>query len=223
MNYLPCVEVESSTNRPITASVIWLHGLGADGHDFAPIVPELQLPDSLAVRFVFPHAPQIPVTVNGGYVMPAWYDILELSLERKLDEVQLNQNAIAVQKLISREIERGVDSQRIVLVGFSQGGAVVYQAGYTFDKKLAGFLVLSSYFATKDSININPENKNTPLLIQHGTQDSVVPAVLGERAVQFVKSFGGNVTYQSYAMEHTLCAQQIKDASDWLQTRFASR
>jgi phospholipase/carboxylesterase len=202
--------------------VIWLHGLGADGHDFAPLVPELQLPDSLPVRFIFPHAPQIPVTVNGGYFMPAWYDILEMNLERKIDEVQLIKNARAVQGLIRREIERGIPAGRIILAGFSQGGAVVYQAGYTFDQPLGGFLVLSSYFATATSITIHPANKNTPLLIQHGTRDSVVAPVLGERASQFVKSFGGNVTYESYVMEHSLCGEQILAISQWLQARLTT-
>jgi phospholipase/carboxylesterase len=222
MNYLPCVEVESVPGIPVSASVIWLHGLGADGHDFAPLVPELQLPDSLPVRFIFPHAPQIPVTVNGGYFMPAWYDILEMNLERKIDEVQLIKNARAVQGLIRREIERGIPAGRIILAGFSQGGAVVYQAGYTFDQPLGGFLVLSSYFATATSITIHPANKNTPLLIQHGTRDSVVAPVLGERASQFVKSFGGNVTYESYVMEHSLCGEQILAISQWLQARLTT-
>ncbi len=222
MNYLPCVEVETAPGIPVSASVIWLHGLGADGHDFAPLVPELQLPDSLPVRFIFPHAPQIPVTVNGGYFMPAWYDILEMNLERKIDEVQLVKNARAVQRLILREIERGIPAGRIILAGFSQGGAVAYQAGYTFDQSLGGLLVLSSYFATATNITIHPANKNTPLLIQHGTRDSVVAPVLGERAYQFVKSFGGNVTYESYVMEHTLCGEQIIAISRWLQARLTT-
>jgi phospholipase/carboxylesterase len=222
MNSLPCVEVASVPDIPVSASVIWLHGLGADGHDFAPLVPELQLPDSLPVRFIFPHAPQIPVTINGGYLMPAWYDILEMNLERKIGEVQLIKNARAVQGLILREIERGVPAERIILAGFSQGGAVVYQAGYTFGQPLGGFLVLSSYFATASNIIIHPANKNTPLLIQHGTRDAIVAPVLGERAYQFVKSFGGNVTYEPYVMEHTLCGEQILAISQWLQARLTT-
>ncbi len=127
MKYLPCVEIETAVD--VTASVIWLHGLGADGHDFAPLVPELQLPDDLAIRFIFPHAPSIPVTINSGYLMPAWYDILEMNLERKVDERQLIASAEAVQRLVEREIARGVASEKIILVGFSQGGAVAYLAG----------------------------------------------------------------------------------------------
>ncbi len=221
MGYLPCVEVENSPSVPVTASVIWLHGLGADGHDFAPLVPELQLPGSLSIRFIFPHAPQIPVTVNGGYFMPAWYDILEMNLERKIDEAQLVASAKAVHNLILREIERGVSAERIILAGFSQGGAVVYQAGYTFNKTLAGFLVLSSYFATHSSIQIDDTNKTTPLLIQHGPRDPVVSPLLGERAFQFTQGFGANVNYETYAMEHTLCGEQVISISRWLQERLA--
>lgn len=219
MGYLPCVEVESSPLVPVTASVIWLHGLGADGHDFASLVPGLHLPDSLSIRFIFPHAPPIPVTINGGYVMPAWYDILEMNLERKVDETQLVASATAVQDLIRREIGRGIVAERIILAGFSQGGAVVYQAGYTFDKPLAGFLVLSSYCATHGNIMVNNENKKTPLLIQHGTHDPVVSPLLGERAFQFVKGFGGNVNYETYVMEHSLCDEQVMSISRWLQER----
>lgn len=219
MSYLPCVEVESSPGNPVAASIIWLHGLGADGHDFAPLVPELQLPDSLSVRFIFPHAPQIPVTVNAGYIMPAWYDILEMNLDRKIDEAQLIKSAHAVHQLIKRELMRGVSSERIILAGFSQGGAVIYQAGYTFDQPLGGLLVLSSYFATNNNIAINEVNKNIPILIQHGTHDSVVPQVLGERAFQFVQTFSTNVNYETYAMEHTLCGEQVISISQWLQER----
>lgn len=222
MNYLPGVEVENLPGIPVTASVIWLHGLGADGHDFAPLVPELQLPDSLSIRFIFPHAPQIPVTVNAGYIMPAWYDILEINLERKIDTAQLIASAQAVHQLIQRELERGVASERIILAGFSQGGAVVYQAGYTFGQPLGGFLILSSYFATHDGIVINEANKTTPLLIQHGTRDPVVPVALGERAFQFVQNFGGNARYETYVMEHTLCSEQVNAVSQWLQARLAT-
>lgn len=219
MSYLPCVEIENNPGTPVTASVIWLHGLGADGHDFAPLVPELQLPESLSIRFIFPHAPHIPVTVNAGYIMPAWYDILEMSLDRKVDEIQLAASAHAVHELIKRELERGVASERIILAGFSQGGAVVYQAGYTFGQPLGGFLVLSSYFATSSNIVINEANKNTPILIQHGTRDPIVAPLLGERAFQFVKNFNADVNYETYTMEHTLCGEQVMSISRWLQER----
>lgn len=216
MNYLPCVEIETGTT-PVSASVIWLHGLGADGHDFVPLVPELDLPDSLAIRFVFPHAPELPVTVNGGYVMPAWYDILEMNLERKIDEQQLLLSAAAVQALIERELTRGVKAERIILAGFSQGGAVVYQAGLSFDKPLAGLLVMSSYCATHASLQIHPANQTTPTIIQHGSQDGVVQEVLGQRAYRFLADRGCQVVYESYVMEHSLCPEQILSISRWLQ------
>ena len=140
---LRCVEIEPSAQA--TASVIWLHGLGASGHDFEPIVPELQLPADLAVRFIFPHAPQIPVTVNGGMVMPAWYDILAMDIDRKVDEAGVLASADAVDALIKQEIARGIPSERIIIAGFSQGGAVAYQAALRHPQPLAGLLTLSTY------------------------------------------------------------------------------
>lgn len=216
MDYLPCVEIETGT-APVAASVIWLHGLGADGNDFAPLVPELNLPESLSIRFIFPHAPEIPVTINGGYVMPAWYDILEMNLERKIDEQQLLISATAVQALIAREQARGIESKRIVLAGFSQGGAVVYQAGLSFDQSLAGLLVMSSYLATQASLQIAAANQATPIMIQHGSRDGVVPELLGQRAYRFLSDQGCRASYESYAMEHTLCAEQVLSISNWLQ------
>lgn len=216
MDYLPCVEIETG-KLPVSASVIWLHGLGADGHDFAPLVPELNLPESLSVRFIFPHAPEIPVTINGGYIMPAWYDILEMNLERKIDEQQLLISAAAVQALIAREQARGIQPARIILAGFSQGGAVVYQAGLSFEQPLAGLLVMSSYLATQASLQIAPANHRTPILIQHGSRDGVVPELLGQRAFRFLGDKDCQVSYETYAMEHTLCAEQILSISNWLQ------
>lgn len=217
MEYLPCVEKLSQPQLPVTASVIWLHGLGADGNDFAPLVPELRLPSDLSVRFIFPHAPKIPVTINAGYVMPAWYDILEMNLERKVDERQLIGSAEAVQHLIEREIARGIPSEKIILVGFSQGGAVAYQAGLTYEKPLAGLLILSSYFATHLSARINPANQQVPILIQHGNRDPIVHEALGQRAYRFLQDHGCNVNYESYAMEHTVCMEQVESMARWIQ------
>ena len=161
MSLLPCLEINPTSTA--TASVIRLHGLGADGNDFAPIVPEFNLPADLPIRFVFPHAPSIPVTINGGFVMPAWYDILEMNIDRKVDEAQLVASSDEIEKLIEREIERGVPSERIILIGFSQGGAVAYQTALSYKKPLAGLLALSTYFATSDSIELSDSNKNLPI------------------------------------------------------------
>jgi len=215
MSTLPCVEIEPA--KPADAAVIWLHGLGADGNDFVPVVKELGLPAASAIRFVFPHAPQIPVTINNGYVMPAWYDIFEMSLARRIDTVQLEASAAEVDKLIAREIERGVPSERIVLAGFSQGGAVVYQAALASEKPLAGLLVLSSYFASADTIVLAEANRKLPVLVQHGVQDPVVAEVLGQTAVQRLKTQGYAVEYQQFPMEHSVCAPQIVAISQWLQ------
>lgn len=216
MKYLSAVEIETGS-APMVASVIWLHGLGADGYDFVPVVSELGLPGELAIRFIFPHAPELPVTVNGGYLMPAWYDILEMNLERKIDLPQLLRSAAQVHALIEREMTRGIPSQRILLAGFSQGGAVVYQAGLSFDKPLAGLLIMSSYLATQASLKIAPANQATPILIQHGQQDHVVPELLGQRAFRFLTDQGCKPDYESYAMDHSLCAEQIQSIARWLQ------
>lgn len=213
MSYLPCVEIEPS--GPANAAVIWLHGLGANGHDFAPLVPQLVLPDELAVRFVLPHAPSIPVTVNNGYVMPAWYDIYTMSTLREVDEDRLRHSAGQVGQLIEREIERGIDSRRIVLAGFSQGGAVVYQAALTQSRPLGGLLVLSSYLAIKE-LERSAANQSLPVLIQHGNQDPVVPEMLGQQAADQLRAWDYPVEYQTYPVEHGVCPQQIPVISRWL-------
>ncbi len=215
MTDLPAVVVE--TAPPVSASVIWLHGLGADGHDFEPIVPELALPSGLAIRFIFPHAPSLPVTVNGGYVMPAWYDILEANIDRKVDVKQLEASAAAVSRLIDREIERGVPSERIVLAGFSQGGAVAYQTALTYPKPLGGLLAMSTYFATAATIKPHPANQQLPIQIMHGSLDPVVPASLGKKAAQTLTELGYAPGYLSYPMEHSVSREEVADISRFLQ------
>jgi|TARA_R110000822_G_scaffold226254_10_gene358947 phospholipase/carboxylesterase len=215
MNLLPCVEIEPST--PAKASVIWLHGLGADGHDFEPVVPELRLPEPLAVRFIFPHAPEIPVTINGGFIMPAWYDILEMDIDRKVDEAQLLQSAAAVQALIDRELERGIESRHVVIAGFSQGGAVGYHAALTYPKPLAGLLALSTYFATVNSIEVHPANQQIPIQIFHGTNDPVVQEIHGQNSMKYLTAMGFEPRYQSFPMEHAICIEEIEAISLWLQ------
>ncbi|MDX1804241.1 MAG: dienelactone hydrolase family protein [Alcanivorax sp.] len=213
---LPRIEIEPAT--PATASVIWLHGLGADGHDFEPIVPELQLPADLAVRFIFPHAPQIPVTVNGGYVMPAWYDILAIDVERKVDVGGLEASSLAVGKLIEREIERGIPAHRIVLAGFSQGGAVAYHTALQWPERLAGLMALSTYLATGDRLQPADANRELPILVCHGSQDPVVPEHLGQQAVQELQALGYKPQYHHYPMEHAVCLEEIQQISQWLQS-----
>ena len=211
---LPCVEIEpkQTANR----SVIWLHGLGADGNDFAPIVPHLQVADHLQIRYVFPHAPKRAVTINGGMLMPAWYDILSMHIEREVDATQLRQSAAAVDALIAREVARGIQPEHIVLAGFSQGGAVVYEAALSHPQRLAGLLVMSSYLATAASITCHPANKQLPILIQHGSQDPIVAEQLGQQAYQWLQQRGYPVSYQRYAMQHQVCAEQIQQIAAWL-------
>ncbi len=212
---LRCVEIEPSAQA--TASVIWLHGLGASGHDFEPIVPELQLPAGLAVRFIFPHAPQIPVTVNGGMVMPAWYDILAMDIDRKVDEAGVLASADAVDALIEREIARGIPSERIIIAGFSQGGAVAYQAALRHPQPLAGLLTLSTYMA----MPVTPSQANAalPVMICHGSMDPMVPEQLGQRAAATLTELGYSPQYKSYPMEHMVCLEQIRDIGQWLTER----
>ena len=216
MELLPAIEMESPKGAPVNASIIWLHGLGADGSDFAPLVPQLSLPDSFSIRFIFPNAPSIPVSINNGFVMPAWYDIKEMDIDRHVDEEQLRQSAASVHALITREIERGVDSSRIIVAGFSQGGAVSFEAGLTYPKPLAGIMALSTYFATADSIKVNPIQNDLPILICHGSMDPVVAEALGQKSVATLKNLGFEPEYNSYPMEHSLCPQQVVDIADWI-------
>ena len=215
--YLDAVIVEHNpANKAINRAVIWLHGLGASGHDFEPVVPQLGLDADMAVRFIFPHAPNRPVTINGGMVMPAWYDILEMSLERKVDVNQIEESAQQIEDLIAREVERGVKPEHIVIAGFSQGGAVAYHVALGYPERLAGLMTLSTYLATNDNISYSDANKDMPILIEHGTHDPVVPAILGEQAKQLLSEKGYNVAYHTYPMAHQVCMLQIQNMGKWL-------
>lgn len=215
MSLLPAIEQETRPNPD--AAVIWLHGLGANGYDFAPIVPELNLPVELGIRFIFPHAPSIAVTVNNGFVMPAWFDILEMDIDRKVDSDQLLVSAAAINRLIDRELERGIDSRRILLAGFSQGGAVAYQVALTHPKPLGGLVAMSTYFATSDLITLSEANLDLPIEIQHGVYDPVVPQALGIRAAEFLKDHGYAVIFRTYPMDHSVCSQQISHIAEAFQ------
>lgn len=221
-DYLDCVITEHNPGqKDINRAVIWLHGLGASGHDFEPVVPQLGLSDDMAVRFVFPHAPKRAVTVNGGMVMPAWYDILEMSLERKIDVAQIEASSQQIQDLIRREIERGVAPKHIVIAGFSQGGAVAYHVALGYPERLAGLMTLSTYLATNDNIDYSAANKDMPILIEHGSHDPVVPVILGEQAQKLLSDKGYNVTYHTYPMAHQVCMPQIQNIGKWLNSVLA--
>jgi phospholipase/carboxylesterase len=215
---LDCVEHE--TGQQPTHSVIWLHGLGADGHDFAPIVPELRLPASLAVRFVFPHASIQPVTINGGMAMRSWYDILTPNLVKREDEVGIRVSEQAVQALIARENARGVPSSRIVLAGFSQGCAMTLHTGIRFREKLAGLMGLSGYLPLIDMAaqERHPANANTPIFLAHGTHDPVVTLERAEASRAKLVDLGYVVQWHTYPMPHSVCAQEIDDISSFLQS-----
>ncbi|MBD3896919.1 alpha/beta fold hydrolase [Halomonas sp. ML-15] len=213
--------VEPSNGQPANACVILLHGLGADGNDFKPLVPVISLPSSLAVRFVLPHAPRMPVTINGGMRMPAWYDILEMNLGRRVDEAQLRTSAARVHRLIDAEIAGGIDSRRIIVAGFSQGGAVAYEAALTYPQPLGGLLALSTYFATADSIAPSEANRELVIEAHHGSFDPVVPESLGKEGVERARAMGHPVTYRTYPMAHSLCPQQVADIGPWLASRLA--
>ena len=217
MPLLPHIEIEPAT--PANATVLILHGLGANGHDFEPLIPELRLPDSAAVRFILPHAPSIPVTINGGYVMPAWYDILAMDLHRTVDDAQLRASAQATQQFIDREIERGIDSRRIIVAGFSQGGAVAFQAALTYPRPLGGLLAMSTYLALEPEAALRGANQDIPIEIYHGTADSIVAEALGQRSAARLRELGYQPRYKSYPMEHSLCMEEVTDISAWLQAR----
>ena len=199
------------------ASVIWLHGLGANGHDFEPVVPELAFAKKRPVRFIFPHAPDLPVTINGGMRMPAWYDILAMSINREVDEKQLRVSADAVRELVEQEIERGVPSDKILVGGFSQGGAVAYEMALSFEQPLAGLFALSTYYATAGSVHRSEANRNLPVFVAHGTRDPMVPEALGQQAVEILQQQGYQPEYHRYGMEHSLCLEEVRDLDAFCQ------
>ncbi|TBR37704.1 carboxylesterase [Marinomonas agarivorans] len=211
--------ITKQTHENPTAVVIWLHGLGADGHDFESIIPALKLPSECAIRFIFPHAPVRTVTVSGGVLMRAWYDIEEVTLERKVDMANVEESMLQVNELIEEQIKQGIPSRRILLAGFSQGGAIAYQLGLFCKYKLAGIMALSTYLVTPKSIPNAAEclNGDTPILIHHGSEDPVVPLELGEKAKTILTEKGFQVNSKVYAMPHAVCPEQINDISTWLQ------
>lgn len=212
--------VEHNTGSQPTHSVIWLHGLGADGHDFAPIVPELRLPASLSVRFVFPHATIQPVTINGGMAMRSWYDILTPNLVKREDESGIRASERLIQALIARENARGIPTERIVLAGFSQGCAMTLHTGIRLPSKLAGLMGLSGYLPLIDLSDNerHSANTDTPIFLAHGTHDPVVVLERAEASRAKLVALGYPVQWHTYPMQHSVCAEEIHDISRFLQS-----
>lgn len=214
---LETIQLDTGPNP--TASIIWLHGLGADGNDFVPIVHELDLTGCPAIRFVFPHAPTMPVTINNGYVMRAWYDILGADLVRREDEAGLRQSQALVEQLIECEKARGVPAGRIILAGFSQGCAMTLQTGLRHSEKLAGLLGLSGYLPLYTLIPEERHNANqdTPIFLAHGRYDPIVPIDRAEKSRDILRSLDYNVEWHEYPMQHSVCKEEIDDIGVWLK------
>jgi len=217
METLPYVEV--LTGAEPVGTVIWLHGLGADGHDFEPIVPHLRVHHAL--RFRFPHAPRQPVTLNRGMVMRAWYDIIELTAEGRADAEGIARSRVAIEQLIAEERARGVPAHRIVLAGFSQGGAMALDVGLRHAEALGGLLILSAYLPLPDALKALSANRTTPVFVGHGTADMVVPMMMGERTTAALRGAGMQVEWHTYPAQHGVHPREIADIGAWLDARFA--
>ncbi|CAM3589008.1 dienelactone hydrolase family protein [Bordetella sputigena] len=213
---LDSIELETGPNP--SHAVIWLHGLGADGNDFAPIVPELRLPATPAIRFVFPHAPVQPVTINGGMRMRSWYDILVMDLVRREDAAGIRQSEAAVRALIARENARGIPTSRIVLAGFSQGCAMTLHTGLRLPEKLAGMMALSGYLPLLDLAAAERQgaNADTPIFLAHGEYDPVVDIARATASRDMLRSLGHDVRWHTYPMQHSVCAEEVADMRDFL-------
>jgi len=210
-------------NEPATASVIWLHGLGASGHDFEPIVPELSENLTRKTRFIFPHAPHRSITINGGMVMPGWYDVTAMDIPTQQDAIGIQDSEQILCQYISQEIEQGISSQRIVLAGFSQGGAIALHTGLRYAQTLAGIMVLSSYLLLADTVEkeIHAANRQTPIFMAHGQHDPTILLAHAERSRTKLEQHGYRVEWHSYNMQHSVCPNEIVDISDWLNGRLS--
>ena len=211
------IEIETAPNP--TVAIIWMHGLGADGNDFVPLVRELDLAGLPGIRFVFPHANTMPVTINGGYVMRSWYDIVAVDLVRREDEVGLRASQVQVEALIAREKARGIPAERIILAGFSQGCAMTLQTGLRHPEKLAGLLCLSGYVPLSATVPTERAAASlaTPIFMAHGRADGVVPIARGEQSRDLLKSIGYQIEWHEYMMQHSLCQEEIDDIAAWLK------
>lgn len=207
--------VEVTTGENPVGSIIWLHGLGADGHDFEPIVPELRL--DIPLRFVFPHAPVRPVTINGGMAMRAWYDILSLDAEGRADEVGVRESGMLLEALIAQEIERGIDPGKIVIAGFSQGGAIVLHNMLNTRHELAGVMALSTYLPLRSDMDVASSRKDIPFFMAHGSFDPMVQTQWGKDTAESLSEIGYEPHWHEYPMAHAVCPQEIADISNWLK------
>ncbi|MFJ2987415.1 alpha/beta hydrolase [Collimonas sp. NPDC087041] len=211
--------LEISTSENPTAAVIWMHGLGADGSDFVPIVKELDLSGCPGIRFVFPSAPTMPVTINNGYVMPAWYDILTTDLIRREDEAGLRKSQLEIEALIAQQIALGIAADKIVIAGFSQGCAMTLQTGLRYPQKLAGLMCLSGYLPLSDKIAAerHAANQHTPIFQAHGRVDPVVVIDRAEKSRDLLRELGYQVEWHEYMMPHSVCAEEVADIGNWLR------
>ncbi len=211
-------EIDQIGDKP-DYCIIWLHGLGADGHDFVPVVPELGLPESPGVRFIFPHAPQQPVTINGGYVMRAWYDITGMDLTANQDQTGIENSAKLIGQLIDEQIGSGLSEDKIILAGFSQGGAMALHIGLRSRYKIGGIMALSTYLPLASELPVETAKPDAPpIFMAHGQFDSVVPIQAGMSSKNLLTSKGYNIVWKEYPMEHSVCGEEIGDISYWLQT-----
>jgi len=219
LHMLPHISKETSPNP--TFSIIWLHGLGADGHDFEPIVDELNLPKNISIRFVFPHAPAMPVSLNGGYIMPSWYDIKQQDLGIEHDREGIHHSAQQIQMLIDQEVMRGIAPSHMILAGFSQGAAMSLYVGLRQPKPLGGIIMLSGYrLLPEEDVAIDSCAEHTPVFIGHGIADPVVDISLAKHAYDYLTSQKVNVVWHDYSMEHSVCPEEIADIRAWLLQRF---
>ena len=207
-----------ATGDKPTASVIWLHGLGADGNDFVPVVGELGLPPQLAVRFIFPHAPMQPVTINSGFVMRAWYDVFNQDMSFREDETGVRRSQQEIEKLITKEKDRGIGASRIVLAGFSQGGAIALQTGLRHSERLAGIMALSSYLPLASTLaaEASAANRDVPIFMAHGTADPLISLPLASLSREHLKQQGYQVEWHQYLMPHSVCLEEIQEIGRWL-------
>ena len=213
---LEAIEIETAASP--TCSIIWMHGLGADGHDFVDIVPELGLPARPGIRFVFPHAPMRPVTINAGYVMRAWYDIREDGGTRREDPAGVRASQKSIEALLEREKARGVPARSIVLAGFSQGGAMALHTALRYGERLAGIMALSCSLPLADTLGAeaSPANRDVPIFMAHGTHDPMIPMARAMRAREVLSGLGYRLEWHEYAMPHSVCLEEVRDISAWL-------